>query len=128
LPEPTTVTDKPKAQPVSIRWYGKGEKVSVGDYVLTDPLIYLAPGPAREHEASCIDATLPIGRPIDEQPGSLGYYPHYAGITRRQRANYVQWLSHGRCQPLSDIGYAFLYFYGLERRLLIEQKDLGYGQ
>ena len=26
--------------------------------------------------------------------------------------------------PFHDIGYAFLFFYGLERRLLVEQQDL----
>ena len=31
----------------------------------------------------------------------------------------------GRSGPLKGIGYAFLFFYGLERRLLIEGEDLG---
>ena len=40
-----------------------------------------------------------------------------------QRANYLSWLANGRALPLADIGYAFLYFYGLERRLLIDGQD-----
>ena len=47
-----------------------------------------------------------------------------ASISPDQRANYLRWLAGGRTAPLDDIGYAFLFFYGLERRLLVEQQDL----
>jgi hypothetical protein len=30
----------------------------------------------------------------------------------------LQWLATGKCDPKSDLGYVFLYFYGLERRAL----------
>jgi len=45
-------------------------------------------------------------------------------MTPRQRANYLQWLATGKTGPLHDIGYAFVYFYGLERRALIDGKDV----
>ncbi|OPZ86982.1 MAG: Tellurite resistance protein TerB [bacterium ADurb.Bin429] len=41
-----------------------------------------------------------------------------------QRANYLHWLTTGKTGPLHDIGYAFVYFYGLERRVLIDEKDV----
>jgi uncharacterized tellurite resistance protein B-like protein len=75
-------------------------------------------------EASCIDLRLPIGTPVEEAPGCLGYYPEFARLSRNQRATYLKWLSDGRSGPLSDIGYVFLFFYGLERRLLVEKQDL----
>ena len=97
---------------------------SVRPFILNDPLVYLSTGRPRDDEASCIDLALPIGRPVEEPRGSLGYYPQYASISPDQRANYLRWLAGGRTAPLDDIGYAFLYFYGLERRLLVEQQDL----
>ena len=39
--------------------------------------------------------------------------------------NYLEWLAKGRAGPLASPGYALLFLYGLERRLLIDQKDLG---
>ena len=87
-------------------------------------MVYVSDGKPREDEASCIDLSLEIGIPAYEAPGSLGYYPTYAKISPNQRASYLRWLSSGRVNPLSDIGYAFLFFYGLERRLLLERRDL----
>ena len=81
-------------------------------------MVYVTEGEPREDEASCIDLSLEVGKPVQEAPGSLGYYPTYARISPNQRANYLRWLSNGRVDPLNDIGYAFLFFYGLERRLL----------
>lgn len=107
-----------------IRWAGKGERVPVGPFILENPLAYVSSGPSREEEASCIDLRLPIGQPIDEPPGSLDLYPQYTRLSPDQRANYLEWMASGRTASLHDIGYAFLFFYGLERRLLIEQADL----
>ena len=87
-------------------------------------MVYVSETQPREEEASCIDLSLDVGRPVREALGSLGYYPTYARISPNQRANYLRWLSSSRVAPLNDIGYAFLFFYGLERRLLIEQQDL----
>ena len=107
-----------------LTWHGKGESIAVGSYTLTDPLVYVCDGRGSSREASCIDRRQTIGKPIFEPVGSLGYYPEYSRLSINQRANYLQWLAGGRVGPLSDIGYAFLYFYGLERRLLIEGQDL----
>ncbi len=115
---------RPSSQPARFRWYGRGETTRVGSYTLTDPLVYCAPGPPREEEASCIDFSLALGESGENETLSLGYYPTYSRMTAQQRAAYLQWLANGRCQPLNDIGYAFLFFYGLERRLLFEQQDL----
>lgn len=105
-------------------WCGKGKTAVVGRYKLSDALVYTYDGRSDPVEASCIDLRLPIGRPEQEPRGSLGYYPTYSRLTSGQRANYLRWLADGRTGPLNDIGYAFLYFYGLERRLLVEGQDL----
>jgi len=107
-----------------LRWFGRGETVTVGAYPLRDPMVYVSDGQLQKDEASCIDSSLDVGKPVWEPTGSLGYYPTYANLSPDQRANYLRWLSSGRVEPLHDIGYAFLFFYGLERRLLVEQQDL----
>ena len=50
----------------------------------------------------------------------MGYWPSYSTIAPTCRAAYLQWLANGRHAPNAYIGYVFLYFYGLERRLLID--------
>jgi hypothetical protein len=54
----------------------------------------------------------------------LGYYPQYKRMTPEQRAYYLLWLSTGRKAPLNDIGYAFVFFYGLERRALVDNASI----
>jgi uncharacterized tellurite resistance protein B-like protein len=61
---------------------------------------------------------------LDEGRGALGYWPSYSNINPNQRANYLEWLAGGKRGRLTDIGYAFIYFYGLERRALLEKKDI----
>jgi tellurite resistance protein len=48
----------------------------------------------------------------------MSYWPSYHDISPEARAAYLQWLASGKCDPDADIGYVFLYFYGLERRAL----------
>ena len=50
----------------------------------------------------------------------MTYWPDYKSISAQARRGYVQWLAGGRCDPRADIGYVFLFFYGLERRALID--------
>ena len=52
----------------------------------------------------------------------MGYWPSYSTIAPGCRAAYLQWLADGRHAPGAYIGYVFLYYYGLERRLLVDAK------
>lgn len=105
-------------------WAGDFKEIQIHNYLIPNPLIYWTSKKGDNIEASCINVNLPIGKPISEQKGSLGYWPQYSEISPDQRSNYLEWLSSGRNEVLSDIGYAFLFFYGLEYRGLIERKDI----
>lgn len=48
----------------------------------------------------------------------LNYWPSYSTISPDHRAAYLGWLAAGRAAPGEYIGYVFLFFYGLERRVL----------
>ena len=50
----------------------------------------------------------------------MDYWPSYDGADKRARAAYLSWLLDGRRSESAYIGYVFLFFYGLERRLLVE--------
>ncbi len=76
-------------------------------------------------EPALIDPTLPVDtRDPDWQGQSMGYWPCYNDISPNARGAYLSWLAGGRANPNAYIGYVFLYFYGLERRLLTEIPEL----
>ena len=108
----------------SLNWIGAGATIKVGLYQISDPFTYTSNGTPSQEEASCINVRLPIGKPIVEDRGALGYWPQYSRLTLDQRANYLEWLAGGRKAELADIGYAFIYFYGLERRALVDNEDI----
>lgn len=108
----------------SLRWMGQGDQISVGNYVIADPLTYCASGRTTVSDASCIRYDLKVGVRVDEPKGALGYWPEYSRMTPNQRANYLHWMASGRKAPLNDIGYVFIFFYGLERRVLVDGADV----
>lgn len=111
-------------QSETITWAGDSKEIRIHNYLIPKPLIYWTTQAEKNTEASCINLNLPVGKPINEAKGALGYWPKYSTISPDQRANYLQWLSSRRSEDLSDIGYAFLFFYGLEYRGLVEKKDI----
>lgn len=75
-------------------------------------------------EASLLDATLPINMKNPDFNGEqMNYWPQYYCISPESRAAYINWLAGDRNDPKSYIGYVFLYFYGIERRLLIDNNN-----
>lgn len=107
-----------------VQWASQDEILEVANYHIEHPMTYWASGKTRIAEASCIEKNLPVSKPISEPIGALGYYPRYENMTPGQRGNYLQWLATGKQGQLDDIGYAFVYFYGLERRVLIDGQDI----
>jgi uncharacterized tellurite resistance protein B-like protein len=108
-----------------LNWVGPTESLQLGRLTIPNAMTYTSKGAPRSEEASCIDTNLKVGVPVSEPKGALGYWPKYAEISPDQRANYLFWLAKGRREDLHDIGYAFIFFYGLERRVLIDRADIG---
>ncbi len=105
------------------RWIMPGETVTIGSYSVSGGFIYLGKRLRNfmggKTEAALIDPELPIdGTSPDIYGNNLDYWPNYSLIHPQSRAAYLQWLSGDRDNLDIDIGYVFLYFYGLERRLL----------
>lgn len=106
-------------------WVPPGTDVVVARQTLRGGLIYVGSGMASASggfvEPALIDPALPVNtRSPDWQGQSMGYWPSYADISPRARGAYLSWLAGGRGNPNAYIGYVFLYFYGLERRLIVD--------
>lgn len=104
-------------------WYPQGVPVSVNGFHLSG-MVYVGRGlgsPKVSTDPSLIDPSLRVDiRRPDSAGTSLDYWPSYAKLTPGARAAYLQWLGSGRSDPRAPVGYVFLYFYGLERRALVD--------
>lgn len=57
----------------------------------------------------------------------MGYWPWYSRLDPEHRFEYLSWLASGRTQLPPNDGFLFLYFYGIERRLLVDESDRSWG-
>lgn len=72
-------------------------------------------------EPSLIDVFLPFSKPKDNV-APLFYSPSYKILTPEQRWTYLEFLKNPY-DNIVDIGYVFLLYYGLERHLLLGEKE-----
>lgn len=106
-----------------LRWLTPVESIKIGCFDISAGMIYVSDGQPSVEEASAINLRLPIGQ-ASRTSGPLSYYPQYKWLTPDQRAVYLDWLAGGRKDEIPEsreLGYVFLFFYGLERRLIVDK-------
>jgi hypothetical protein len=106
-------------------WIRAGERVAIGNVTIDRGLIYVGGSLPTQTgygtENALVDPALSLGRSPGNVSGQgVPYYPSYAALDPPSRRAYVDWLATTRDNPESYIGYVFLYFYGLERRLFVD--------
>lgn len=122
-PEQQFTIPKPRNLSPKARWIGKDETISVGGQFLKVGMVYFAEKTDHtfNQEPSLIDGQLPVQTAhVDLTEKLTGYWPSYSGISPAARRGYLQWLAGGRLTPNADIGYVFIFFYGLERRAVVD--------
>lgn len=109
-------------------WYPSGVSVNVGDIHIPGGMVYVGTSlktQFQENDACLIDPTKSVAQKGDYTARQTDYWPSYSQISLSARRAYLNWLCSGRNDPEADIGFVFLYFYGLERRALIDgSKDV----
>jgi len=118
-----------KSVPPDSVWVPPGGTIEHAGYTITGGLIYFGKNLKSiqrwGNEPALIDPGLPVNRANPDREGqNMDYWPSYSEISPSSRAAYLEWLSGGRKNPSADIGYVFLYFYGLERRALADAGEL----
>lgn len=74
-------------------------------------------------EPALLDPRRKVDRTWEDHDGRLmGYWPSYSAIDPASRAAYIRWLAEGRRDPAAAAGYVFLFFYGIERRVLVDAR------
>lgn len=105
------------------QWLTSGQSIEVGGITIPGGMLYVgsALGTAYQQEPSLINPKLKIARgEVDISERLMPYWPNYQSIQPEARRAYLQWLAGGRKAPEADTGYVFLFFYGLERRALVD--------
>ncbi|MDE1148190.1 MAG: TerB N-terminal domain-containing protein [Azospirillaceae bacterium] len=101
-------------------WVPAGKAVTVASITVSDGMIYVGTRlPClRGHgtENCLINPNWSVR--VATSAASPNYFPAYERLDPGQRYVYLRWLAEGRRDPNIDIGYVFLFFYGLERRLI----------
>lgn len=118
---------RPPAGFGSGKWVPADTPIEVRGFVIPGGMLYHGnslKAPSGQVEPALIDPRLPVApEAVDETVRLMDYWPSYHAITPQARRAYLQWLSAGRTNPGTNIGYIFLFFYGLERRVLVDLND-----
>lgn len=110
----------------SADWIAQGGSATVhgfatGDFVYVGHDLRALDGSGIE--PSLIDPARPVSSYANTSGEGMTYWPSYSSISPASRAAYLQWLAGGRKDPNAYIGYVFIFFYGLERRVYEHMKD-----
>lgn len=128
-PRSSRKSSKETVEESEAAWIPPGESVTVSDRTIPGGMIYVGEimdsVRGYSNDPALIDPGLRVsqgGTRLDLQGRGLSYWPTYSEISPLCRATYLEWLSLGRRRPGYDIGYVFLFFYGLERRVLFDAR------
>lgn len=108
-------SSKPK-----LKFYSKNDSVELFGYTITDSLFYTCTSKSDMPFAIDAKSTPTFGYTPSE---GLSYWPNYNQINKTQQGFYIKWLSEGK-PFIEELGYAYIYYYGLEYRALVEKQDL----
>jgi uncharacterized tellurite resistance protein B-like protein len=104
------------------RWAGSGAAATIQGHRIESPFAYVGLKLLPTHsngtsgdEPSLINPELRAR--AQKENLELPYWPTYVGMTPGQRDSYLRWLASGRQTDVAQ-GYLFVWFYGVERRLM----------
>jgi len=117
---------KRSAPVVPTVWISAGQPTVIETLHIPGGMFYVGStltAPDGSIEPAQIDPTLDVdSRAADPAERLFGYWPRYDQISPQARRTYLTWLAGGRQDPNADVGYVFLFFYGLERRVLVDAR------
>lgn len=104
-------------------WIPRGSPVEIAGLTLPEGMIYVGTSlktPGGSNDPCLIDPSKQVSPSGDYTERQMGYWPSYSEISGSARRSYLNWLAGGRSDPDADVGYVFLFFYGLERRAIVD--------
>jgi uncharacterized tellurite resistance protein B-like protein len=133
--QPVRVNPKQSATPKALKvlvpptgygvgaWIPAGQGVQVAGTMIPGGMIYVGSSLPTSHggnDPCLIDPSKSVAKGGEYTERQMGYWPSYSEVSAEARRGYLNWLAQGRQDPAADIGFVFLFFYGLERRAIID--------
>jgi len=110
-------------------WVPAGTAIEIAGRTLPGGMLYVGKelrAPAGGSDPALIDPRLPVDCRYPDWSGStVGHWPSYSSISAQARAAYLAWLAGGRSHPGVPMSWVFLFFYGLERRVIVDAAQGG---
>lgn len=105
-------------------WLRPGELAVVAGINLPDGMVYIG-NKYKSNRTGAEPAFINPSMDVAETESDISLplidnAPDYSTCSPEARRAYLQWLSEGRKSPTAQIGYVFLFFYGLEHRILVD--------
>ncbi len=104
-------------------WIPADQPVEIAGTTVAGGLVYVGTSlktPTGANDPCLIDPSKSVAARGDYTERQMGYWPSYSDISATARRAYLDWLAGGRKDPEADVGYVFLFFYGLERRAILD--------
>jgi len=105
------------------KWIPEGQPIEIAGLTIPSGMIYVGTKLLTgygSNDPCLIDPTKFVEATGDFKERQFSYWPSYSDISPTARHAYLEWLAGGRSHPEAEIGYIFLFFYGLERRVIID--------
>ena len=108
-------------------WIPPGGQLEIHGYMIAGGMIYVGSHLAQVSGHGIEPALINPNLPVLDLSGlcrgeEIPYWPSYSNLSPNARGLYLGWLAGGRQDPAVSIGIVFLFFYGLERRLIAERE------
>ncbi len=116
---------QPRKSPMAqAHWISPEDTIEIAGLSISGGMIYVGSGLRGgfgQIEPALINPSLKVSqRNVDLNLRLTDYWPTYSECTPDARRAYLQWLASGRRALEANVGYVFLFFYGLERRVLVD--------
>lgn len=124
-PSSSRALPPPPAGFAETRWLRADESIEVAGVNVPGGLLYVGPRLKALNgmvEPALINPHLPVSVGSDFRHEHANYWPSYADLSPEGRRAFLDWLSTGRSHPDCSSGLVFLYFYGLERRIIVDSQ------
>ncbi len=117
-------TPRTRSKPKPV-WHPPNQSLDIDGLQIAGGMVYTLeramdwPG-----EPSAIIPSLRVDPVAADPTEDFGYYAGYDRITPAQRRSYLEWLAAGRTDAdpaRRSLGHLFLFFYGVERRVILDR-------
>lgn len=106
------------------KWIPKNSNIKINGYNING-LVYLVDVKLSQKMKAGINPNLNVESNCKyEYDANIGYWPSYESLNPRQRATYLKLLEDGFNDKNINIGFVFIYFYGLEYRFFNEFNEI----